>query len=152
MSARPEAVIFMGLPAAGKSTLYRERFAATHAHINLDRLHTRAREKALLTACLAAGASFVVDNTNPTLADRARYLKPSLAAGYRAVAYYFKITPEEALRRNAERRGKARVPAVAVRAAWRRLEPPVSAEGWDAMYVVESANGQPPSIAPWTPG
>jgi len=36
-----EAVIFVGLQAAGKSTFYRERFFDTHVRINLDMLRTR---------------------------------------------------------------------------------------------------------------
>lgn len=43
-----DAVIFVGLQAAGKSTFYRERFFTTHLRISLDQLHTRHRERALL--------------------------------------------------------------------------------------------------------
>jgi len=39
-----EAVIFMGLQGAGKSTFYRERFFATHLRISLDMLKTRHRD------------------------------------------------------------------------------------------------------------
>ena len=31
-----ECVIFIGLPGAGKSSLYREKFASTHLHVNKD--------------------------------------------------------------------------------------------------------------------
>ena len=77
--ARPEAILLIGLQGSGKSTFYRERFFATHVRINLDMLRTRRREILLLDACLAGGTPFVVDNTNPTLAARARYL--TLARG-----------------------------------------------------------------------
>ena len=33
-----ELVILIGLPGAGKSTFYRERFAATHRHISKDEM------------------------------------------------------------------------------------------------------------------
>ena len=56
----PEAVILIGIPGAGKSTFYRERFANTHVHISLDVLKTRARERTVLQECIAAGRSFVV--------------------------------------------------------------------------------------------
>ena len=62
-----EAIIFIGLQAAGKSSFYRDRFFNTHIRINLDMLKTRHREQMILQACLTAKQSFVVDNTNPSL-------------------------------------------------------------------------------------
>jgi hypothetical protein len=50
-------------------------------------LGSRAREAALIAECLAEGRSFVVDNTNPTVADRARYVDPARAAGFKVVGY-----------------------------------------------------------------
>ena len=47
-----EAVIFIGIPATGKSTFYQERFAGTHVRVNLDLLKTRRREDRLLAACI----------------------------------------------------------------------------------------------------
>jgi predicted kinase len=82
-----EAVILCGAQGSGKTTLYRDRFAATHEHIILDVVGSRAREAALVAACLEEGRPFVVDNTNPTAADRARYLEPARAAGFKVVGY-----------------------------------------------------------------
>ena len=69
-----EAIILCGVQGSGKTTLYRDRFAATHEHVSLDVLGSRAREAALIAECLEEGRPFVVDNTNPTVADRARYV------------------------------------------------------------------------------
>ena len=66
-----EAVILVGLQGAGQSSFYRERFFATHVRISLDLLKTRHRERRLLQACVETGQRFVVDNTNPTRAERA---------------------------------------------------------------------------------
>lgn len=77
-----EAVIFMGIQAVGKSSFYKERFFRTHVRINLDMLKTRRREQALVGACLEVGQSFVVDNTNPTIEDRARYISVAREAGF----------------------------------------------------------------------
>src|SRR5262249_39957189 len=65
---RPECVILVGLPGAGKSTLARSRFP-DHTCISKDALprsgrDKQARQDALLRAALAAGRSVVVDNTN----------------------------------------------------------------------------------------
>lgn len=131
-----EAVIFIGLQASGKSTFYRERFAATHVHINLDTLKTRRREAVLFQECLATGRPFVVDNTNLTAQDRARYIPAARAAGYRIIGYMFKATVADCLARNAQRTGRQRVPNVAIHAGARRLEPPSPAEGFDELYSV----------------
>ena len=50
----------------------------------LDMLRTRNREAILVRACIEARQRFVVDNTNPTQADRARYVVPARAAGFTA--------------------------------------------------------------------
>ncbi|HEV8062248.1 MAG TPA: ATP-binding protein, partial [Gemmataceae bacterium] len=61
-----EAVIFVGLQGAGKSTFYRERFSTSHLRINLDMLKTRHRESRFLAVCIETCQSFVIDNTNLT--------------------------------------------------------------------------------------
>ena len=66
-----EAILFIGIPAVGKSTFYQERFFTTHVRINLDMLKTRAREFLLIHACLAGKQPFVVDNTNTLIRERA---------------------------------------------------------------------------------
>jgi predicted kinase len=80
-----EAVIFVGLQGAGKSTFYRHRFFDTHLRISLDMLKTRHRERWLLRACVEARQPFVVDNTNPTRAERAVYIGAARQAGFRVV-------------------------------------------------------------------
>ena len=82
-----EAIILCGVQGSGKTTLYRDRFAATHEHVSLDVLGSRAREAKLLEACLEEGRSFVVDNTNPTVGDRARYVDAARAAGFKVIGY-----------------------------------------------------------------
>src|SRR4051812_23031890 len=102
-----EALIFTGLQASGKSSFYKEWFFDTHLRINLDMLKTRHREKLLLQACLAMKQPLVVDNTNPTSAERARYILPAREAAFRVVGYYFHSTLSDCLRRNELRQGKA---------------------------------------------
>src|SRR5437016_10741623 len=90
-----DAVIFVGLQGAGKSTFYRERFFATHLRINLDMLKTRHRERRFLQACLETRQPFVVDNTNPTRAERQVCIEAAKQAGFRVLGYYFQSTVEE---------------------------------------------------------
>src|SRR5262245_36568624 len=82
-----EAVILCGAQGSGKTTLYRDRFLETHARVSMDLLRTRAREARFLQLCLETRMPFVVDNTNPSTADRARYIEPARAAGFRVIGY-----------------------------------------------------------------
>ncbi len=86
---RPELAIFIGIQATGKTSLFRERFLQTHVRISLDLLRTRNREMRFLQLCLETGMDAVVDNTNPSLADRTKYIEPARAAGFRVVGNYF---------------------------------------------------------------
>jgi tRNA uridine 5-carbamoylmethylation protein Kti12 len=131
-----ECVIFTGIPATGKSTFYRDRFYRTHVRINLDMLKTRNREAKLLAACLDMKQRFVVDNTNPTADDRARYIEPAKKAGFRVISYFFRSTLDAALRRNAGRPSSEIILNAGIYAIYQRLEPPDSAEGIDALFVV----------------
>ncbi len=132
-----EAVIFIGGQGSGKSTFYRETFLDTHVRINLDMLRTRHREKLILEACIAGQQSFVVDNTNPTPADRARYIAPARVAGFRMIAYFFSTPMSEALRRNNLRKGKQRVPPVAIAGTFKNIQRPTLEEGFDEIHTVE---------------
>ncbi|MFN7923472.1 MAG: AAA family ATPase [Bryobacteraceae bacterium] len=146
-----EAVLLIGIPASGKSTFCRERFFSSHVRLNLDMLRTRRREAVLLEACLAAKAPFVVDNTNLTRADRARYIVPARAAGFSVHGYFLRSRIDEALIWNCEREGKARVPDIAIRSASARLElPNPVAEGFDSLHFVrvDTRDGQF-IVEPW---
>jgi predicted kinase len=131
-----EAVIFVGLQASGKSSFYRERFFDTHLRINLDMLGTRYREGVLLRACIEAGQPFVVDNTNPTAEERARYIEPARSGGFHVAGYYFCSSVKEALARNSRRTGKARVPEKGILGTRKRLRPLCFEEDFDEIYYV----------------
>jgi len=131
-----EAVIFVGIQAAGKSTFYKERFFDTHVRINLDMLKTRHRERVLLHACIGIQQRFVVDNTNPTVAERARYIEPARAAGFRIVGYYFPARVDESVARNEAREPRKRVPVKGIAGTHKRLQVPTLDEGFDELYSV----------------
>jgi predicted kinase len=131
-----EAVIFMGIQAAGKSTYYKERFFKTHIRINLDMLRNRRKEAMLLKACLEMKHPFVVDNTNPTEADRQRYIVPAKSAGFRSIGYYFQSRLSGSLPRNQQRSGKECIPEIGIRATLRKLKRPSFQEGFDELYYV----------------
>ena len=129
-----EAVVFVGIQASGKSSFYRARFFDTHLRINLDMLKTRHREQILLHACIEAKQPFVVDNTNPSVEERARYIKLARSGGFRVVGYYFHSHPKEALALNNQRTGKARIPEQGILSTYKRLCVPTMEEGFDELY------------------
>lgn len=131
-----EAVIFAGIQASGKSSFYRERFFDTHLRINLDMLKTRHREDLLLRACIDAKQPFVVDHTNPSVVERARYIEAARAGGFRVVGYYFHSSVKEALARNARRTGKTRIPEKGIFGTYKRLQVPILEEGFSLLYHV----------------
>jgi predicted kinase len=131
-----EAIVFCGIQASGKTTYYAEHFLHSHVRISMDLLRTRHREALFLSACLESQMRFVVDNTNPTRAERARYVAPALARGYVVAAYLFETATGDALARNAARGGRRAVPAAGLLGTRKRLEPPAAEEGFAEVHLV----------------
>ena len=107
-----EAVVFTGLQGSGKSSFFKERYFATHVRISLDLLRTRNREGGLIEFCLQTQQRFVIDNTNPTCEERAKYISLSRETGFRVIGYYFCSKVEDCLWRNSNRTDQ--VPVVAI--------------------------------------
>ncbi len=133
-----EAIIFVGLPGSGKSSFYKQRFFNSHVRISLDLLKTRYRETRILDVCLETDQRFVIDNTNPTRVERARFIDAVKAARvrYTISGYYFESIVEDCLRRNAQRWEGERVPDVAILSAAKKLELPTLQEGFDVLRYV----------------
>jgi predicted kinase len=137
-----ETVVFIGIPGSGKSSFFIERFFSTHVRISLDLLQTRHRERRLIEACLELRQPFVIDNTNPSAADRVKYIAAARSAGYAVVGYYFQSKVADCLRRNSERPDSERVPEVAVLSSASKLELPSWNEGFDRLLYVRLEDGR----------
>ena len=134
-----EAIVFTGVQGSGKSSFYKERFFTSHVRISLDLLRTRNREQRLLDLCLETEQRFVIDNTNPTREERAKYIGMARATGFRVVGYYFQSQVQACLDRNATREDN--VPEVAILSTAKKLEIPSLSEGFDLLrYVRISGN------------
>src|SRR5262249_57705070 len=87
----------MGLPGAGKSSFYRDRFAATHVHVSKDLMRNRrdrqTRQLVLIDEALATGRSVVVDNVNATAADRAALIDAARRRGAAGPRHVFPAPP-----------------------------------------------------------
>jgi predicted kinase len=137
----PSLIIFCGLQASGKTSFYVKNFLRTHVHISLDLLRTRKREERFFNLCLETRFSMVIDNTNPSRDDRAKYLTRGRAEGFRILGYYFQSHLSECLDRNAQRNGSARIPDAGLRSCARRLEIPTVTEGFDQLTYVRLQPG-----------
>lgn len=130
-----EAIILSGIQGAGKSTFCRERYWDTHIRINYDMLRTRHRERLIFAACIEAKQTVVVDATNPTAADRQRYIEPARAAKFRIVGIEFQVPVELAIERNASRPKKRPVPEKAIHVTAAKMQPLMFEEGFDEIWI-----------------
>ena len=132
-----QLIIFTGVQASGKSTFYKQFFYHTHLRINLDMLKTRHRENILFEAALASKTKMVIDNTNMSKLDRARYIQRAKDAEFEIISYYFETDLDSTIQRNALREDKANIPEKGVKATFRRLEIPHRSEGFNALFKVK---------------
>ncbi len=141
------AYIMIGIQGSGKSEFCR-RYLPDVEHVNLDTLKIRNNEKRKIADCHVRGVDYVVDNTNPMRADRARYIPPAKEAGYRVIGYFMQSRLQECIARNNLREGKEVIPAMAIAMTSNRLEMPSKAEGFDELYFVAN-DGAEMRISEW---
>jgi predicted kinase len=139
-AAAQELVVMVGLQGSGKSTWVAEHLAGTHVVISKDHWpnarHREARQRRIVDGLLAEGASVVVDNTDPSPAERAPLVELAAAAGVPARAVFVDTPLETCQERNAARTGRARVPEVGLFSTAARLVPPTTAEGFAEIQIV----------------
>lgn len=145
-----QLVMFVGLQGSGKSTFYQRSFADTHIRLNLDMLRTRYREKLLLDACLAAKQPVVIDNTNPTPQERARYISQAREHGFAVIGYYFQSRLEDCKQRNACRPADQSIPLAGLLGTYARLVVPTLSEGFDVLHYVSIDESSQFMVQEWS--
>ena len=137
----PVMAIMIGIQASGKSHFVMT-YLADYTRINLDTLHTRNKEKLALEEAIKNGENIVIDNTNPTIEDRARYISAVSGHGYRIEGYFMQSRLQECIGRNEHRPEKEKVTSNAIAATSNKLELPDYKEGFDNLYFVSFAGGK----------
>ena len=86
--------------------------------------------------CLQTGQKFVVDNTNPTIAERARYMEAAKAYRFKVTGYFFNSDIQKAIERNNTRTAREVVSIVGIRATYKKVQLPTIQEGYDELFMV----------------
>src|SRR4051795_3786153 len=120
-----ELVVMVGLQGSGKTTWVAEHLAGSHVVVSKDHWpnarHREARQRRVVAERLADGDSVVVDNTDPTPAERAALIELAAAAGVPVRAVYLDVPLATCQARNDARTGRARVPDVGLFSTAARL-------------------------------
>ncbi|XP_068785355.1 bifunctional polynucleotide phosphatase/kinase [Struthio camelus] len=135
VSPRPEVLVAVGFPGAGKTTfLRRHLLPAGYVHVNRDTLGSWQRCVAACQAALAQGRSVAVDNTNPDPESRQRYVACARAAGTPCRCLLFTASLQQAQHNNRFREmtesGHVPVSDVVLLSYKRRFVAPEEAEGF----------------------
>ncbi len=136
-------MILVGCPASGKSTI-RERYFTPFGYqaVNRDTLGTKEKCLKVAREALKAGKSVIVDNTNPTKADRKQFIDLAKTNGIKIRCFYLKIDTKLSYHLNMYRQVQSngvrrRVPEVAYRVYEKHFEYPEKSEGFSSIEELE---------------
>ncbi|KAJ8256549.1 hypothetical protein COCON_G00187010 [Conger conger] len=100
-SSQQEVVVAVGFPAAGKSTFFQKHLVPKgYVYVNRDTMGTWQHCVSACERALKEGRSVVIDNTNPDLDSRKRYLDACQKAGVSCRCFLFTATLEQAKHNN----------------------------------------------------
>lgn len=133
-------VVMVGAQASGKSTFCREHLQK-YVHMSNDTFGgTPTAFKKELEALLRAGKYVVVDNTNPTVEVRGKWLSIARKVGVSSAMVYMQATDNrlyvEHMLKLRDMLGIQHVPIIALRTFYKKLEKPTNEEGFDALVKI----------------
>ncbi|KAI4871508.1 hypothetical protein NFI96_029131 [Prochilodus magdalenae] len=100
-STSPEVIVAVGFPGAGKSTFFHTHILPKgYVYVNRDTLGSWQNCVSACERALKEGKSVVVDNTNPDLESRKRYVDVSQKAGVPCRCFNFTASLEQSKHNN----------------------------------------------------
>jgi predicted kinase len=144
-----EMIIFIGIPASGKSSFYKERLFNSHLRVSLDLLRTRTREARLLRYCFDTSMPLVIDNTNVSVKTREKYIQLARENKFTVKGYYFRSDIKECMARNQQRVGKDKIPPVGIATKYKQLQLPKYEEGFDELFYVSMEEENTFAVQTW---
>ncbi|GBN65235.1 Bifunctional polynucleotide phosphatase/kinase [Araneus ventricosus] len=101
ISTSPEVIVFVGFPAAGKSHFAKNYLVSKgYVHINRDTLGSWQKCVSECTKALSRGQKVVIDNTNPDLESRNRYIEVAKKFNVPCRCFLFDCLIEQAKHNN----------------------------------------------------
>ena len=90
-----------------------------------------------MQVCFETQLPLVVDNTNITREQRAKYIELAKKHRFKVIGYYFQSKIHDCIERNENRPEAERIPKAGLLGASAKLELPMLAEGFDGLYYVK---------------
>ena len=142
-----EVIIFVGSPASGKSTFWKNHLS-NYVRVNNDTLKSADRCVRVMREALESGKSCVIDNTNPTAAVRSRYLSVAKELSVPARCFVFRIPKILAFHMDTLREVNKhrthlskRVGSPPIHTFYSQFEEPKTSEGFEEIRDVELVGG-----------
>ena len=138
----PEVVVFVGFPASGKTTFYEKIMKPNgYVHINRDALGTWQKCVNMCNQELKRKRKVVIDNTNPDVESRGRYISCAQKYSVPVRCFHFLTTMAEAKHNNKFRelttRGDhTKVTDIAYNTFKSRFVPPQITEGFKKVLKI----------------
>lgn len=134
-------IIFVGLPASGKSSFYRQHLhSLDYKHVSNDLLGSEKKCVSISSKAFDEGKNVVIDNTNITKANRAKWLEFCRTKKVLPLIFHFKIPLEHSLHNNLYRKftttSQSTVSKVVIYAANKKSEPPSPDECNNRLYEI----------------
>jgi bifunctional polynucleotide phosphatase/kinase len=132
-----EAIVLIGYPGSGKTTLANKLFSDKYTHIDGDALKTADR-MVRVAAKVPVGMSVIFDATNGDVARRAVYLAWAKTSGLPARAIWVDVTIDAAMEaaKRRETEGGPHIPRIAFYTFRKRFQEPTVEEGFEVVLKV----------------